>query len=78
MQFSTSPQQPNQQTTNGSETASGAANSSPDDRLVVRLQDPGLRRLCTRAAGLSLQAQWRLEAVAEALRNTEVVIAPRA
>ena len=42
-----------------------------DSHLVADLQDPGLRRLCTCAAGLSAHAQWRLEAVAEALRNTE-------
>ncbi|MFF2392327.1 hypothetical protein [Nocardia sp. NPDC058114] len=78
MQFSTPPQQPSQQTTKASDTESGVANISPDNRLVVRLQDPGLRRLCTCAAGLSLQAQWRLEVVAEALRDTEVVSELRA
>ncbi|MFI5500681.1 hypothetical protein ACIA5E_16610 [Nocardia asteroides] len=45
-----------------------------DNSLLVRLADPGLRRLCTCAAGLSPQAQWRLEAVAEALRNTEYAV----
>lgn len=45
-----------------------------DNSVLVRLADPGLRRLCTCAAGLSPQAQWRLEAVAEALRNTEYTV----
>ncbi|MGY0499449.1 hypothetical protein ACWZHB_13285 [Nocardia sp. FBN12] len=48
-----------------------AATVSHDNELVADLEDPGLRRLCACASGLSRQAQRRLEAVAEALRNTE-------
>ncbi|MGW0323892.1 MULTISPECIES: hypothetical protein [unclassified Nocardia] len=48
-----------------------AAMVTHDNQLVAQLQDLDLRRLCTCAAGLSSRAQWRLEAVAEALRSTE-------
>lgn len=48
-----------------------------DHRLVLALADPGLRRLCRCATGLSPRAQWRLEAVAEALRSTEIDGDPR-
>lgn len=49
----------------------GAATVVHDHEVIVHLEDPGLRKLCTCAAGLSPQAQWRLAAVAEALRHTE-------
>jgi hypothetical protein len=55
----------------GDNKAVAAPMVTHDSHLVAHLQDPSLRRLCTCAAGLSAQAQWRLEAVAEALRNTE-------
>lgn len=54
-----------------SDTDSAAAIVTHDNYLVSRLQDLGLRRLCTCAAGLSRHAQRRLEAVAEALRSSE-------
>ncbi|WP_410872781.1 hypothetical protein [Nocardia sp. A7] len=65
-----SPAQQLDGTENG-DIESAAAMIAHDNDLVVHLEDPGLRRLCTCAAGLSGQAQARLEAVAEALRSTE-------
>lgn len=66
-----SPRPPTPPVTDGEPTAGTTSVVLHDNSLLVRLADPGLRRLCTCAAGLSPQAQWRLEAVAEALRNTE-------
>ncbi|MFD6399041.1 hypothetical protein [Nocardia sp. NPDC060249] len=65
------PAQQLDKTPENGDTETVAAIVSHDNQLVVHLQDLGLRRLCTCAAGLSSRAQWRLEAVAEALRNTE-------
>ncbi|MEU4417300.1 hypothetical protein [Nocardia salmonicida] len=53
------------------DTEPTAAIVTNDNLLVAHLQDRGLRRLCTSASGLSRPALQRLEAVAEALRNTE-------
>ncbi|MFD3747443.1 hypothetical protein [Nocardia sp. NPDC058633] len=70
MQIS-SPAQQLDRTPEYGDIESAAAMIAHDNHLVVELQDPGLRRLCTCAAGLSGRAQLRLEAVAEALRSTE-------
>ncbi|MEU3010527.1 hypothetical protein [Nocardia asteroides] len=69
-----SPRPPTPPITDGESTAGTTSVVLHDNSLLVRLADPGLRRLCTCAAGLSPQAQWRLEAVAEALRNTEYAV----
>ncbi|WP_194827253.1 hypothetical protein [Nocardia sp. XZ_19_231] len=70
MQISTPAQQLGRTPEYG-DTEPAAATVTHDSYLVGHLQDPGLRRLCMCAAGLTRQAQRRLEAVAEALRSTE-------